>query len=90
MTTVILEQVKASDLPVAWQRRIKAKPNETVTITIAKAAAPTSPSKLSLPPTTVADSFGILFKKGRRQLSDTAMKRVLRMRVKALDDATKS
>ena len=35
-TTVVLEDVKASELPEAWPRRVKAKPNEVLTVTIAK------------------------------------------------------
>jgi hypothetical protein len=35
-TTVVFEGVKASELPKAWRRRIKAKANEELTVTIAK------------------------------------------------------
>ncbi|HEV2008232.1 MAG TPA: hypothetical protein VGQ88_05855 [Burkholderiales bacterium] len=35
-TTVVFEGVKASELPEAWRRRIKAKANEVLTVTIAK------------------------------------------------------
>ena len=35
-TTVVLEGVKASELPEAWRRRVKAKANEVLTVTIAK------------------------------------------------------
>ena len=35
-TTVVLENVKASELPEAWRRRVKAKANEVLTVTIAK------------------------------------------------------
>ena len=35
-TTVVLEDVKASELPEAWRRRVKAKANEVLTVTIAK------------------------------------------------------
>ena len=35
-TTVVLEGVKVSELPEAWRRRVKAKANEVLTVTIAK------------------------------------------------------
>ena len=35
-TTVVLEGVKASELPATWRRRIKAKADEVLTVTIAK------------------------------------------------------
>ena len=35
-TTVIIEGVVASELPAAWRRRVKAKGNEVLTVTIAK------------------------------------------------------
>ena len=35
-TTVVLEGVKASELPEAWRQRVKAKANEVLTVTIAK------------------------------------------------------
>lgn len=35
-TTLVLEGVKASELPEAWRRRVKAKANEVLTVTIAK------------------------------------------------------
>ncbi|OGA14058.1 MAG: hypothetical protein A3H32_16960 [Betaproteobacteria bacterium RIFCSPLOWO2_02_FULL_63_19] len=35
-TTVVIEGVKASELPKAWRQRVKAKGNEKVTVTIAK------------------------------------------------------
>jgi hypothetical protein len=35
-TTVVLEDIKASELPAAWRRRVKAKANEVLTVTIAK------------------------------------------------------
>ena len=35
-TTVVLKDVKASELPEAWRRRVKAKANEVLTVTIAK------------------------------------------------------
>lgn len=35
-TTVVLEGVKASELPEAWRRRAKAKADEVLTVTIAK------------------------------------------------------
>ena len=34
--TVVLEGVKASELPEAWRQRVKAKANEVLTVTIAK------------------------------------------------------
>jgi hypothetical protein len=34
----VLEDVKASELPAAWRKRIKAKAEERVTVTIAKRA----------------------------------------------------
>lgn len=35
-TTVVIEGVKASELPEAWRQRVKAKGNEELTVTIAK------------------------------------------------------
>ena len=35
-TTVVLEGVKASELPETWRRRVKAKAGEVLTVTIAK------------------------------------------------------
>ena len=35
-TTVIIEGVVASELPAAWRRRVKAKGDEVLTVTIAK------------------------------------------------------
>jgi hypothetical protein len=35
-TTVVIEGVVASDLPEAWRRRLKAKSDEVLTVTIAK------------------------------------------------------
>ena len=36
LDTIILEHVKASELPTDWIKRIKAKPGETVRVTIVK------------------------------------------------------
>ena len=36
MGTVVLEGVKASELPAAWRKRVKAKAEELVTVTIAR------------------------------------------------------
>ena len=36
MATVILDNVKASELPEAWRKRAKVKSNELITVTIAK------------------------------------------------------
>ena len=41
-TTVVLEGVKASELPEAWRRRVKAKANEVLTVTIAKRSTETA------------------------------------------------
>ena len=38
-TTVVFEGVKESELPQAWRRRVKAKANEVLTVTIAKRKA---------------------------------------------------
>jgi hypothetical protein len=35
-TTVVIEDVMASELPEAWRQRVKAKGNEVLTVTIAK------------------------------------------------------
>ena len=35
-TTVVIEDVMASELPETWRRRVKAKGNEVLTVTIAK------------------------------------------------------
>lgn len=35
-TTVVIEGVAASELPEAWRRRVRAKGNEVLTVTIAK------------------------------------------------------
>ena len=41
-TTVVIEGVKASELPKAWRQRVKAKANEELTVTIAKRKARTA------------------------------------------------
>ena len=38
-TTVVIEGVKASELPKAWRQRVKSKGNELLTVTIAKRKA---------------------------------------------------
>lgn len=43
-TTVVLEGVKASELPEAWRRRVKAKAGEVLTVTIAKHKAAKKPN----------------------------------------------
>lgn len=35
-STVVIEDVMASELPEAWRRRVNAKSNEVLTVTIAK------------------------------------------------------
>lgn len=35
-TTIVLDPVKASELPKAWRRRMKARAGELLTVTIAK------------------------------------------------------
>ena len=35
-TTVVLDDVKASELPKAWRRRVRAKADERLTVTIAR------------------------------------------------------
>ena len=35
-TTVVIEDVMASELPEAWRQRVRAKGNEVLTVTIAK------------------------------------------------------
>ena len=35
-TTVVIEDVMASELPKAWRQRVKAKGNDVLTVTIAK------------------------------------------------------
>lgn len=35
-TTVVIKDVMASELPETWRRRVKAKGNEVLTVTIAK------------------------------------------------------
>ena len=35
-TSVVIEDVMASELPEAWRQRVKAKGNEVLTVTIAK------------------------------------------------------
>jgi hypothetical protein len=44
-TTVVLEGVKASELPEAWRRRVNAKAGEVLTVTIAKHKAPRKAAK---------------------------------------------
>ncbi|MGH8772241.1 MAG: hypothetical protein ACREV2_13865 [Burkholderiales bacterium] len=39
MDTVVLKKVKASELPGAWRKRIKAEGNDLLTVTIAKTEA---------------------------------------------------
>ena len=36
ITTVVLDDVKASELPRAWRRRVKARADERLTVTIAR------------------------------------------------------
>lgn len=36
MTTIVLEHVKGMELPADWMKRVKAKPNDHVRVTIAK------------------------------------------------------
>ena len=38
-TTIVLEGIKASELPEAWRTRVKAKADELLTVTIAKRKA---------------------------------------------------
>ena len=49
LDTIVLEHVKASELPADWIKRIKAKPGETVRVTIAKEITRAKQSKASKP-----------------------------------------
>ncbi len=48
-TTVVLEGVKASELPEAWRRRVKATANEVLTVTIAKRKTETAAKRAKKP-----------------------------------------
>jgi hypothetical protein len=41
-TTVVLDDVKASELPKAWRRRVKARADERLVVTIARHTGKTS------------------------------------------------
>jgi hypothetical protein len=45
MATVILDNVKASELPEAWRKRAKVKGDELITVTIAKRKRKTAAKK---------------------------------------------
>ena len=47
--TIILEHVKASESPTDWIKRIKAKPGETLRVTIVKEVASVKRSKARKP-----------------------------------------
>ena len=49
LDTIILEHVKASELPTDWIKRIKAKPGETVRVTIVKEVASVKRNKTRKP-----------------------------------------
>ena len=49
LDTIILEHVKASELPTDWIKRIKAKPGETLRVTIVKEVASVKRSKARKP-----------------------------------------
>ena len=49
LDTIVLEHVKASELPADWIKRIKAKPGETVWVTIAKETTTAKRSKNDKP-----------------------------------------
>ncbi len=48
-TTVVLEGIKASELPEAWRRRVKATANEVLTVTIAKRKTETAAKRAKKP-----------------------------------------
>ena len=49
LDTIILEHVKASELPTDWIKRIKAKPGETLRVTIVKEVASAKQTKNKKP-----------------------------------------
>lgn len=55
MGTIVLEHVKAGELPAEWLKLINAKPDEIVRVTIAKEAPATAHSKDGKP----NSSFGM-------------------------------
>ncbi|MGI8894784.1 MAG: hypothetical protein ACR2HE_03890 [Casimicrobiaceae bacterium] len=74
MESVVLENVKASELPAAWRKRAKVKANEvlTVTIAIAKRAQTPAPRSAKKPNA----SFGMWH--DRTDLDPAAFVRALR------------
>lgn len=48
-TTVVIDDVMASELPEAWRKRVKAKSNELLTVTIAKRKTETAAKKAKKP-----------------------------------------
>ena len=49
MATIVLEGVKTADLPADWKKRIKAKPNETVRVTIDREIPAAQPLRQTKP-----------------------------------------
>lgn len=74
MASVVLENVKVSELPAAWRKRAKVKANEvlTVTIAIAKRARTPAPRSAKQPNA----SFGMW--RDRADLDPAAYARALR------------
>ena len=48
-TTVVIEDVMASELPETWRRRVEAKDNEVLTVTIAKRKTATTAKAATKP-----------------------------------------
>ena len=72
MASVVLENVKASELPAAWRKRAKVKANEVLTVTIAKRAGTAPPHEARKPNA----SFGMW--RDRTDLDPVAYVRAMR------------
>jgi diaminopimelate decarboxylase len=57
MSTLVIEHLKASDLPSEWARRLQARPEQTVTVRIATEAPASAEEVTSF--TTDDPAFGI-------------------------------
>ena len=57
MNTLVIEHLKASDLPSEWVRRLQVRPEQTVTVCIATEASASAEEAISF--TTDDPAFGI-------------------------------
>ena len=79
-TTVVIEDVMASELPEAWRQRVKAKGNEVLTVTITKRKMETAAKTAKKPNA----SFGMWADRGPKK---THAKRLLRDRASVQGEA---